>query len=126
MDSVHQSNCSRRHEEAIARQADGDSVPAILRRRLQLANRIVMAPMTRCPSPNGVPGPDEEVIASFGRAAANAQRLGFDGIELYGRTATSSIKWSGFNRRTAITADQCAIEPASEPESSRKCGVKWA
>lgn len=36
---------------------------------LELANRIVMAPMTRCFSPNGVPGPD--VAAYYRRRAEN-------------------------------------------------------
>lgn len=43
----------------------------------------------------------EEVIESFGRAAANARAIGFDGIELHGAHGylIDQFFWSGFNRR---------------------------
>ncbi|MET7640761.1 NADH:flavin oxidoreductase [Streptomyces sp. NPDC005438] len=44
----------------------------------------------------------DEVVASYARAAANAQRLGFDGVELHGAHGylIDSFLWDRTNRRT--------------------------
>lgn len=46
----------------------------------------------------------EEVVASYARAAADAQRLGFDGIELHGAHGylLDQFLWSGTNLRSDI------------------------
>ncbi|WP_196804634.1 NADH:flavin oxidoreductase [Cellulomonas sp. URHD0024] len=46
----------------------------------------------------------DEVIASYARAAADAQRLGFDGIELHGAHGylLDQFLWSGTNLRTDL------------------------
>src|SRR5437868_4824930 len=51
---------------------------------LQLANRIVMAPMTRSGSPGGVPGADvAALVDAYATGAAHARGVGFDGIEIH-------------------------------------------
>ncbi|MFJ6620729.1 NADH:flavin oxidoreductase [Kitasatospora sp. NPDC091335] len=53
----------------------------------------------------------DETVASFARAAADAQRLGFDGVEVHGAHGylIDDFLWSGTNRRT----DGYGGDPAS-------------
>jgi 2,4-dienoyl-CoA reductase-like NADH-dependent reductase (Old Yellow Enzyme family) len=48
------------------------------------------------------PADIEEIVASYGRAAATAEELGFDGVEVHGAHGylIDQFLWSGSNRRT--------------------------
>ena len=71
-----------------------------------------------------------DTIAAFGRAAADAKRLGFDALELHGAHGylIDQFFWAGMNLRTdKYGGDDCA-EPrrTSPPRWCTPCAARWA
>lgn len=69
-----------------------------------------------------------DVIAAFGHAAADARRIGFDGIEIHGAHGylVDQFFWAGTNRRTDGWAGSIAARARFAAEIVRECRRRTA
>lgn len=69
-----------------------------------------------------------DVIAAYGQAAADARRIGFDGIEIHGAHGylVDQFFWSGTNRRTDDWAGSVAGRARFAAEVARECRRRTA
>src|SRR5277367_1484988 len=66
------------------------------------------------------------VVDAFARGAADAQRLGFDGVEIHGAHGylIDQFFWVGTNQRVDEYGGDLVGRPASQSRSSRRCAAR--